>query len=303
MCLDIDSAGTWWAGQWHRKNVSDTDMGEDCEFHRIKRLEIIKHFSGKKIWFSGDSLNRQLYMRTINYIRGMEGSMEHYFHDPALYTYYKNGTDKFEINVTMLPEMHKPLADNELFRISFWFLLHVPADEIVSYKPDICIIGAIHHFTWGSDWGNYTRQGVEDIVRNGSVTGYPKQFFWMMFADGDPGYPGNGPHLTNNAVQFASRARAQVVRVRPQVPNVNYQVIPFDTMSVDAPYKRNELEKEWMGPNGLHFQCAFFPVYPQSILGFKTPPNNDCRDGFNLNMLFLVMNSIIRWEELHLARL
>jgi hypothetical protein len=41
----------------------------------------------------------------------------------------------------MLPEMRKPLADDELFKIFFWFLLHVPAEEIVSYKPDICIIG------------------------------------------------------------------------------------------------------------------------------------------------------------------
>ncbi|KAG2498696.1 hypothetical protein HYH03_003436 [Edaphochlamys debaryana] len=118
MCLDMDGNGTWFHGQWSRNNAS-LDGGEDCDFHRVPRKRVVEALTGKKIWFSGDSLNRQLFHRLVWYLRGQEAVMEHYYHQMALYTMYKNDTDSFEIG-PYNERFGRDLELDERFRIFHW---------------------------------------------------------------------------------------------------------------------------------------------------------------------------------------
>ncbi|KAG2496714.1 hypothetical protein HYH03_005127 [Edaphochlamys debaryana] len=392
MCLGTDEPGTWWAGQWHRRNISH-DGGEACAYYRVPRKKITKCLTGKKVWFLGDSFVRQLFLRLIWYLRGIEGIMEHYFHEPATYTYYWNGTDALALGNGTLAAFRAPLAPEERFRLGFQYRLQTRnyAGRILSGGADVIVMGAIEHAQEGDDFGADTRVTVEtmlrraaaDLARNGaraapgagpedagaaagttsavagvngtlaavpaaaaaanasaggnrraaasaagvadgvkegegeeekapagpSALGPPgretpaqgrlSQFFWLTFADGDPGPP---HHLTDLAMGFAARARELVARLRPQLPNINIQLLPFDRMSVASPYLRNELEREWvwhtLGPtlNGLHYQCAVFPEYGTGARGFKAPPDLDCTDGFNLNLALMLMNSVCAWN-------
>ncbi|KAG2488117.1 hypothetical protein HYH03_013265 [Edaphochlamys debaryana] len=347
-CLNPDAPASWFSGQWHRNttflangtasangtynstltnNTSSAvngtqaeDAGEDCVFHRLPRRRIVELLSGKKVFFTGDSLNRQLYHRLIWYLRGMEAVMEHYYHEQAVYVYYWNDTDSFKIGPDLLSNYSAPLAPHERFKLFYVagsqlksrgavlgtlgcrFFIHPTYNYslVADAKPDIMVVGSIAQFYYGKEMGNLTRLHVDTLLRNISSLGGPKHYFWLMFQDGELAH---SPWISQSAIEFGQRARALHARLQPEVKNINFQILPYDTMSgVPTPWRRNEQEKEtWrtFGAQGLHFQCSVYPPYPEPITGFKAPPTLDCTDGMDLELNFLWLNSALRWAELN----
>ncbi|KAG2496713.1 hypothetical protein HYH03_005126 [Edaphochlamys debaryana] len=303
MCLDPDSRGHWWAGQWqrYRGKKNDDASGEDCEFHRVPRKKIIECLAGKKVVLFGDSLLRQVFNRLVWYIRGMEGVMEQYYHTPGLYMYYKDGRDKLAIHLGTPRKYLKELEEDELFRIHVIYGGDLKADTLLALKADVLVLGALRQATQGKETGALARDVVREVVSFMNQRRRGRQLLWMTFADGDPGPP---DHLTEEATTFARHARELVAELQPKAGNISFHLLPFERLSAASPYVRNELEAEWkykplntLTPTGLHFQCAAFPKFPKPIVGFKTPPTLDCRDGFNLNLVHMIMNSVCRWNE------
>ncbi|KAG2492100.1 hypothetical protein HYH03_009592 [Edaphochlamys debaryana] len=301
MCLHTDAPGYWWAGQWQ----PGAQGPQDCAWHRLPRRTIVEFLTGKKVWFHGDSQTRQIFFRLVGYIRGQEGVMEHYYHRPAVLSYYYNDTDSFQVddgNARL--DLTSDLAPGERFRIMFmWEPQTITADLILSgTPPDILLIGGLQQRTWGPDAGNGTREAIEGLVHRLAASGprpRPLHVFWNMWADGDTYTAERQDHISVEAREYGKRARELYGRIKHVASNFNFQILPYDTMSgAPSPYVRNEEELGAHFRGGLHYACSAQAEFPMAMRTFKTPPNLDCRDGFDLQLSLLLLNSAMRYEQL-----
>ncbi|KAG2492097.1 hypothetical protein HYH03_009589 [Edaphochlamys debaryana] len=301
MCLHTDAPGYWWAGQWQ----PGAQQPQDCAWHRLPRRTIVDFLTGKKVWFHGDSQTRQIFFRLVGYIRGQEGVMEHYYHRAAVFSYYYNDTDSFQVddgNVRL--DLTSDLAAGERFRIVFmWEQVQITQDLFLSGRlPDILVIGGLQQRTWGPDAGNGTREAIERLVHNLTASAprpRPLHVFWNMWADGDTYTPQRQDHISEEAREYGKRARELYGRIKHVASNFNFQILPYDPMSgAPSPYVRNEEELGAHFRGGLHYGCSAQAEFPMAVRTFKTPPNLDCRDGFDLQLSLLLLNSAMRYEQL-----
>ena len=156
--LAFDKDGFWHEDEWRPQQTSE-------RYRFFTPEDMHTCLAGKRIYFQGDSLMRQIYNRIITYSRMIPASIEHYYGNPSSYTVYTDGTDRWEIPRDGNPSKYSRDLDQEqgvlfrafydwypeeqidlpnLFRRTFDLLYGIVSDlskALVKLDIDIAVIG------------------------------------------------------------------------------------------------------------------------------------------------------------------
>lgn len=259
-------------GWWSYRNQCNFKV-----FHPPEAAQVLNHHL---IVFAGDSLLRQMFNRLVTHLRGFHDVVEHYYHGHAMYM--QNRThDIWEIasdNRTTFPTIPSAdvLAEPSLYVLFWWdpTLQHIPdlqaqlSLRFPSYFRKVIVTGM--HF-----WPSSVEQNVKSmndiprLLHAMNVAKSPALFVW---------YPGWDK-------AFAERNK-KLMQWALHQPNV--QILPSVPMATSMTYPTM--------PDGVHFQCSYLTKIDQPIHlnEYKAPANGDCHDGFNTNLVQMVLNMVSR---------
>ena len=251
-------------------------------------LEAQQCLAGKRVTFAGDSMVRQMYVRLINYIRGFSQHAEHKFHHHS--SYQNNGThDLFLALGSHFPHRQvrglrlEPEGWRKTMELEFlWQTKHLlPVTAIQAQQPDVLVTSVMYH-----THDNFSEVDVSDWLLNLAQSTSLQGVYWVA----GPVRAEWKQHVSALHLARDSKVRGavQAFKAGDFADSMDAHVLPLDIMAQAGPYERE--------PTGPHFGCIFGNVDVESPLEagmfVKQPPNGDCRDLLNLNLVQLLLNSI-----------
>lgn len=305
---DLEAAGTVLQGRWR---PAGTDLKppelDVCEMahggavcHReapvsppppafvagdawLTPLEAAHVLRGYHVVFVGDSMLRQLFVRFIFHQRGLGEVVEHRY-EPLMrgWCYWRNAThDLLQISDTC--EAPHGLAEASFLLQFFWdtnaypsVLRVVAALQRGGLSRKAAVLG-INYWRNG-DAGTKEAAQFEPLV---AAVG-PSSFFW---------YP--VPRVGDVSTTFAERNDFYRNWTRAR----GGHVLPTDRMHVTGAFP---LRSDFAGDPDPHYMCDWRrklsePMVAESFeKAVKTPPNGDCRDLFNLNVVQMILARLWR---------
>jgi hypothetical protein len=303
MCLPGSTCTTWRYGAYNldyatsdpQTKLTGCSCGADCAGRYVRERwtphlvkcpgvwlsprQMLDRFRGRRMVLSGDSLVRQVFLRIVAHLRGLDAIVEHPFKAHAT----------FLMNMT-----HDVLT------------LH---DEFGTRRTEGYLTGARHVDIqyWRSPSGLPSRGGLdashaqiavmainlnctEDCFKERNVpeqmdallkdSHHLEHIVWLTTAGRHGKW--RKDYSQGNAAMRTWAAEAQ------KHTNVTVTIVAVDKLVKQSPWGRN------MGGDDAHFQCSFLDEHPAIIRkdAMKTPDTVDCRDLLNLNVAQLIMGSI-----------
>lgn len=260
------------AGWWSYRGQCNFNV-----FHPSEAAVILNHHV---VVFAGDSMLRQMYNRLVMHLRGFHGVVEHYYHGHAMYM--QNSThDLWEVSsenrTTFSPTPPGDEVNEPSLYILFWWdpmLQHIPElqTQLHNHFPGHyhkVIVAGLHFWESSTTQNIKTMNDFPRLLHAMNVPKFPALFVW---------YPGwDKARMERNK---------QLVRWAARQPNA--QILPSVAMEASTTYPTM--------PDGVHFQCSYLTTVDQNIPinEFKAPVNGDCRDGFNMNLVQMLLNMVAR---------
>jgi hypothetical protein len=277
---DWSVEGVWEGSHWI------PDKWPERPYRIFSPAEANMCLKDKTIFFIGDSMVRQAYVRLIHFLRGVPTACEHVWNwGTSFYGAYKNGTDYYQ-----------PACDGRvctypsdpLYKIIFeWHDDKNPSvniDRILDRKPDIAIHGLVY---WLNPEEDFT--GVRNEIRRLYDSGWDGALSWFMTPERvlrDHTYKWRNSEMR----KFIAEFREETGKAINGIP-VDQICTPRSGCTLDR--NRRPIKSPW--PD-VHWMCHFDSPYPQPIPpglgGMKFPPGPDARDLFNFNLVQLWLNGI-----------
>lgn len=149
----IYSEGFFLGGKW---------VTTECRFNWLMPENARNVLVNKRILFTGDSIVRQLYLRFVSYIRGIEVIIEHYFHKSSFYAF--NSThDCLQVDSYWNQSRFSESADTSCTVSNALFVAEFMWDPLVTGAPNsdpsILKVTGLHY--WAAKGENV---GLEEFV-------------------------------------------------------------------------------------------------------------------------------------------
>jgi hypothetical protein len=237
--------GSWTHGRWK----------DPCDTMWLNSSTLRQSLVGKRIVFTGDSLNRQLFLRLVWHVRGFREIIEHYFHSSATYAF--NGThDVLAIAADQLTDEIISPIKNPQFVAHFLWAKELEWHNILDQKFDAVVVGA--HY-WLKDTTSPRHLALQNVV---FVT--------------TPALPAAGS---------ASKRQLHDQR-NTWIRQTGRAFLPMEEMTRDRAFLRNS-------EDNMHFQCGFEVRFPGQVTWkYKAPATGDCRDFVSLNEVMIIVRII-----------
>ncbi|PNW72860.1 hypothetical protein CHLRE_14g609250v5 [Chlamydomonas reinhardtii] len=291
-----------------------------CGFHRLSRAGLMRCFAGKRVYFVGDSLARQMYSRLVSHLRGIEASVEH---AEAQGQQQGRRVLRGRVETDRRQQQQQAAAaggtavaagavaggdgEGELLRLGFFWLESVARwqEVLPQLAPDVFVFGGMrwHDDPRGPDAAlaaatavvshaaalpaSTTSSSTGGSSTSSSSSGRPRLVVWAPF--------GYGTKPDNVTAAWAARLRrwaADMAAAHPPPPpgggsgGVRVQVLPADAMSRTAPFLRDYGEEK-----ATHWGCEYQLAWPGAIASAKTPADGDCTDLFDFNSVQMVAST------------
>jgi hypothetical protein len=277
----------------HRAGVSEGfyRYNDKCELTIYNPIDTDTILQKHLMVFFGDSMLRQLFHRLVWHLRGLEEVVEHYYHGHAIYA--RNAThDRFVVGEqdifgqkhTGLPmEPHEVLQNPSILMIFIFEPVlkdttHVKRLLQPTYLPDYqkVLVSGIHY--WLKDRTNDTliMQSMNDSIAIPPPPAESKR---------KPVIPIWYP---SGATQFHTRHMAFLAYAK----GLGYHILPSIELADTKVFLPNRKDQ-------VHYQCAYTTWLhePLTLDGYKTPPDADCRDLYNLNLIEMSLNILLGMEK------
>lgn len=262
----------------------------NCEFSLFDPIEADTILQNHLLIFAGDSMVRQLFHRLLWHLRGFDEVVEHFYHANAIYARNGNqdrmvvgtedlhGTKHFE-----LPENPLYVVPNPTFMLVYIFdpLLKDPDLIATMLKPEYApgfqkvLITGMHYWFRENMPDEPVLELIDKFVSTTAV---------VAAAAAAPGtkpiipiwYPNWSPPLLSRQVAFLQHAE-----------KAGYSILPSIELANSNVFAVNFADK--------HYQCMYMKKSHEQITlkDFKTPPNTDCRDLFNMNLIQIILNIVL----------
>ena len=264
---------------------------QSCPAIWMSPFEMRERINGRRILLVGDSLMRQVFLRAVAHMRGLEAIVEHYFHHDA--TYVMNGTHDV---LSLFDKLSSGRVDDVVKGARQVEIEYMWAtSELISrrsldmVRPKIAVMS----INLWCDKSCFRLQNIpgrtHELIHDNE---YLEQIVWLTTASvhGDVhGLPRRYSSL-NEFWERNAAMRAWVADVRA-LTNVTLTIVGLDRLVEHSPWGRNIHPDE--GISDPHFQCSFLDQYPAYVRRWiKSPKSADCRDLLNLNVVQLIMGSI-----------
>ncbi|KAJ3024719.1 UNVERIFIED_CONTAM: hypothetical protein HDU68_007856 [Siphonaria sp. JEL0065] len=299
--------------------VPNHETSTGTKYHIFTQNQALQCLQGRRIILTGDSMLRQTFFRLIFWLRGFPTTVEHYFHNHAEYTLYKNGSDELHVG-DISQSWPERSADGEaggVFRLLFTWDPEIKdtnttekfhpsttthnkkrdTEVVVSvgtYDMDVIVPGYSYHFKTILE-EKLSRKAIDfaNLTRERESTNHPVAVYWYM-----------APVLKDWAqLEYRNAAlRAMIQRLNVNgigaMKSKSMFVLPSDFFAATGNFQRNSINHT-DGKNAtvkdLHYQCSYLSHWPFDPLRndrVKTPVDGDCRDLFNYNLIQVLLNSL-----------
>ena len=294
-------------GLWTAPSVwRPLDDGRPYAWYSARRA--LGCLRGRVLVFRGDSVTRNVFVRLVWWLRGLETVVSQPFHRHAIYTVGAAGDELATVG-------DADVADTAAGDASAEALLVERLERALGQGPDAASQPAVLLWVQFGDRSADSDNPVARLVREaerargserraeharvaGVVSGrfaqlclrrpearraHPQQHWSTEWLDLDAmNAAGGAPHYVRRdflgvgdlgtlvADPHANQSRHNP-RFWPMPPHQRLRVTPFDD---------------------THFQCAFSPMWPGKVAGWKMPPNGDCRDLLSLNAIQAMLGRI-----------
>ena len=238
--------GRFWNGRWILNGCDNLEP--DVYAHR-------KILNGRHVLFMGNSMVRQLFLRLVYHVRGIDEMIEHFFHEDAAYFY--NGThDHLQVGT------------------------HYNATKSGILNPTF-----IAEFKWaqGSEFYGKHEKYITDL----RVVGYG----YNDFNDTElTNSMSNTDRKSTLLMTMSSMHRKEQKDVKGNLTIINRYIeenhpyhIPLAEMAETKVFLRSSDE--------VHWGCGVYDYFESQMLrqNVKMPRNGDCSDRMNLNSVFMVL--------------
>ena len=263
----------------------------------MKPAEVASCLRGRALAFEGDSLTRQLMLRLVWFMRGLDTIVEHYFQSGAVYTFSGRSEDggpaSDHLRVVNAMSEHvrqakaaHPRFDNEDDELVAT-LASVPPDgfTLVLRRPSAALARA-HPFAAAAAAGRLAGV-IRGSLGNFSLEwdhehGRPRQRDWLSL---DEMNACAGGHYFGRNAAGAGSLQGRVA---------------LHGSGARADQRDHGWERRAEVVYGLrwqdaHFQCSFDPRWPaEQLTGLKVPLNGDCRDLLGLNTVQALLQRVCR---------
>lgn len=274
-CDTYDMDGVFFHGLWQYSN-------ESCKLRAYSTSQAHQLLSGHQVTFAGDSAIRQLFLRLVWHLRGIETIAEHYFHQNACY--FSNSThDVFLIGGRAVLDANEMIIGATVKLIYVWSAYVGPQSRLInSFQgvetgiTKIVVFGVNHWDPDGEDGTDYTFQRTSEEIEPITQTAR-----FILYATPELN------ELSGDCFTVPTKYTFKNKFFRDWMTRHGNLVIPVDKMERTHVFKRNT-------EDNLHYQCSFLAPSHQVIRldEFKMPSTSDCRDLFNFNILQIIMNMI-----------
>eukprot|EP01036_Dinobryon_divergens_P027630 gene27630-36436_t len=210
------------------------------------------HLDGFHFVFHGDSMIRQLFLRMIWHIRGLDIIVEQSFHRNAYYT-FNASHDMLSIGTSARDSVFEPTFTAEFF----WDPVLENTTKFEDYTNCSNVVYVVSLLYWEL---RYYRSEILEKFRS------PHTLFMSI--------PSYGYH----------KIATMVINYRNEWFRSHGLYLPLAEMADTQVFLRNQ-------EDNMHFQCSARDGPVQIVDGepeFKAPANKDCRDMANLNMVMIL---------------
>jgi len=255
-----------------------------------------------RIALYGDSTVRQVFLRLVFYLRGYENMAEHYFHTDAIYK-FNHTHDQLVIGEhSQLNNWYDHTDDYYPFSIEFiWarnghlpFVKDFVKNSPPTRLPTFHILGGITHANSG-----YNVNLVSQLDLHAKFPLYHNISFFSMAnrreyvqkssSSSSSSPPSSSCNYDAIPVEEGSINHKLLQWMRFQQENYNKAYIPYYEMDQTSQFPRNDNQLD------AHYQCGILDMFDTKIRsGFKSPVTGDCRDIFNLNLVMILFNILIK---------
>ena len=247
-CDDYDVDGEFVFGRWISKR--------NCSLPWFTPVEASEILKSRRIVFCGDSMIRQIFLRMIWHLRGLDEIIENYFHSDAYYA--RNVTHDVFLVSSVEPNDDQRIVMPDFELRFIWDPSVGPSaakiEALLRTEHQHIVVAGINY--WRQD--NATAEAVKlsNVTRLARLLWYPtpkaqytvRNSFYRIWARRNGGF-----------------------------------VLPSDRMAASNVFALNTVDN-W------HYQCSYLNLWPQANDGrFKTPASGDCRDLFNLNLVNIIL--------------
>ena len=210
------------------------------------------HLNGFHFVFQGDSMVRQIFLRMIWHIRGLDIIIEQSFHRDAYYT-FNASHDMLSIGVGERESVYEPTFTAEFI----WDPVLENTTTFELYVNSTNVVYVVSLLYWEL---RYYRGEILEKFRS------PHTLFVSI--------PSYGNH----------KIATMVINYRNGWFRNQGLYLPLAEMAETQVFLRNK-------EDGMHFQCSS-PDGPVKVVKdeptFKAPSNKDCRDMINLNLVMIL---------------
>ena len=250
-------------GVWHSFN---------CMFDKPGSTELRRQLTGKYVVFIGNSIIRQLFLRLVWQIRGIEEVIEHYFHRSAVYVF--NATHDFLAIGSTYTSLSQPLNGTGSFgTFTPLFVAEFHWDsggQFFSVNNTLHIHSLVQLVVLGFPYSykNTLPSAAIASIENVTNTIFPIPFLFVTMPI--PVY-----------LQFNHGGNLTIINhwIEHHYP----YYLPLAEMAETKIFLTNIMD-------GIHFQCGFLKLLQKQVNAeMKMPASGDCRDRMNLNLIWMMI--------------
>lgn len=225
-------------------------------------------------------------------LQGMDAVSEHYHHMDSYYV--TDGIQDMSFTGERLPSKDALRlqscasdASNRMEVGYVWAPGDIPFKAISNLEADI-LIGGLHYWS-SSDFSGYQHTFERLFGQHQDAFRYDRrldQVFWLATPQLDPQQ--TWLKLPESLLANCSAALRHLTNQVHHNGFRNFHLVPFDSMAAENRFQRNEQDH-------THWQCSF-AEYPAkiSMAVLKHPPERDCRDYMDLNLVQMMLNVICK---------
>ena len=259
---DFNQNGYFYNGLWKLNTTSS-----QCSVLPISPLQTHFLVQDHVIVFVGDSMMRQFYNRFVWHLRNFEEVIEHYYHLDALYS-TSDVKDHFGVKGSAeLKHVH-----NESIEVHYIWDVDVghSVEKVrnifaASSRKHRVYVAGINH--WRYDIADNEANNITSIIQMPNM-----KFFW---------------YLAPNPYDYQG-VRDRNVFYTEFAQNHGGFLLPAYLMWDEGTFQPNFEDH-------IHYQCSYRVQLgsPIELDNYKAPKSGDCRDLFNLNLVYILLNKLI----------
>ena len=238
-----------------------------CPFNKPESNEMRRQLVGRYLVFVGNSIIRQLFLRLVWQLRGIEEVIEHYFHSSAVYTF--NATHDYLGIGTTYSSLARPL--NGTFTPLFVAEFHWDSrGEFYGVNNTIHIHDLTQLVVLGFPYSyrNSLTHIVTASIENVTKTLLPVPILFVTMPI---------------PVYMQSVHGGNITFINRWIENRFQFYLPLAEMAETFIFQTNIMD-------GIHFQCGFLQLLHKQVHPLmKMPASGDCRDRMNLNLIWMTV--------------